>query len=856
MLSPVSTLCLAAANLFVGTPNHESWMDRHESRQRINGILMSPAGFCRDSIVMDPISENALPPVIRLIAFNEDTTNPETLVDSDTDRSQSTNQTFTPFKRNSLEGSPSNDAILQGIEAGISRSGESSAIISGDDHAEDGGPFGYQESAASAGRWIAATKLHQELEFLKSIAQRELDSPFEIMVSNPINPPASVYLAEWVDEMSRHLHQLESLDAIGDPSARRILERMKQAAVKGSQTAESYGDSSSRKPWLCTAYSVERRADVWLAVWNACQIETENSATSTSTSSQSDQALLVSQINEIRQMLSPSQSRTGKDSSDWERFLLLNELEINTSERTTAPASTESKVIAQRILTRIDQTVLTEGQQEWLTQPTIVHFIETLHTLASSKVDYEKLLLQIEQLEINSVNQFSKDLADTLQDLKFSKSHVDREIAHHLDTHYRNANFRIAIRDEFLNRILPSNEPMTVPIRTRAMGATIHGESQIQSELGISLTPSPDSWNMVLRSIGDITTLSTGHQSVVEIHTTGKANFQSGTPVTVSQNGINYEKTDVDVSGRLRLRRVESDLDDYPILGGFVRAVAERRFETVAPEANRISNRTVRNQIRAEIDQTLDQQTKTANQKLDELVVQPLVDMKLAPHVTQMQTTEEMLMGRFRVAGEWQMAAFTPRPRPPQDSLLNIQLHQSAINNTLEKLLPSGETMPIEEVLRQIAASFGQENFQMPEDMPEGVEIRFSTSHPVSVEIEDGMLMLTLRIVQMTRGRAVDLRNVIITATYRPEVSGLHAYFVRDGHLSITGPNMSMRKRLPARTIFNKVLSTNHPLPITPNGLEERDALAGLSISQLALERGWIGLALSEKIDSQLALSP
>lgn len=123
MLSPVSTLCLAAANLFVGTPNHESWMDRHESRQRINGILVSPAGFCRDSIVMDPTSENTLPPVIRLIAFNEDTTNPETLVDSDTDRSQSTNQTFTPFKRNSLEGSPSNDAILQGIEAGISRSG-------------------------------------------------------------------------------------------------------------------------------------------------------------------------------------------------------------------------------------------------------------------------------------------------------------------------------------------------------------------------------------------------------------------------------------------------------------------------------------------------------------------------------------------------------------------------------------------------------------------------------------------------------------------------------------------------------------------------------------------------------------
>ena len=139
--------------------------------------------------------------------------------------------------------------------------------------------------------------------------------------------------------------------------------------------------------------------------------------------------------------------------------------------------------------------------------------------------------------------------------------------------------------------------------------------------------------------------------------------------------------------------------------------------------------------------------------------------------------------------------------------------------------------------------------------MPEDVEVRFSGSRPVTVEIVDGRVMLTLQIVQLKRGRAVDLRNVIIKASYRPEIKGLHAYLVRDGHLSITGPNMSMRKRLPARTIFNKVLSTNHSLPITVAGLEEREALKGLQISQLDLERGWIGLALSEGEDAKFALS-
>ena len=51
-----------------------------------------------------------------------------------------------------------------------------------------------------------------------------------------------------------------------------------------------------------------------------------------------------------------------------------------------------------------------------------------------------------------------------------------------------------------------------------------------------------------------------------------------------------------------------------------------------------------------------------------------------------MQTTEELLLGRFRIAGDDQLAAFTPRPRDASDSLINLQIHQSAINNTLEQL--------------------------------------------------------------------------------------------------------------------------------------------------------------------------
>ena len=711
--------------------------------------------------------------------------------------------------------------------------------------ATDASPHALAQSSMS---WVPTPKLREELETLSNLAQEKLTSPFELMVSSPINPTPAVEIVEWVAAIERNLDKLQSLPELGANEAEGILDSMKALANRGTIRAESISVSNHRKDWLCAAYSVTRRVDVWKAAWHACR-SSNTSIPASSNGFSPESQTLSAVITAIR-----SDLELTRDAKAWSKFLLLDDVEQLATRASELQHKQEAKQLAQRILGRLDGKQLTDVQANWLSRPSIDDLRITMQQWASTPVNYEVVLRQIEQIELDAVDQVSKQLAEASQNLRFSGKENDRDLATQLDLHYRNANIRVAIQGDFINRFLPQNEPMTVPIRTRAMGTNIYGRSQVESELEVSLAPSTDRWNLVLQSIGNITTLSTGQQSVVEIHTSGQAKFQSGTSVTVDRSGVTFDKTNVDVSGRIRLRKIETELDEYPILGSFVRTIAERRYVAMAPQANRISNRTAQQQIRAEISDTLDQQTKLANEKLGSLVINPLTRMELAPSVTEMRTTDELLLGRFRVAGEWQMGAFTPRPRAPSESLISTQIHQSAINNTLEKLLPSGEAIPLEEVLRQINASFGKESWEKPQDMPEGVEIRFSSSRPVSIEIEDGGVMLTLRIVQMKRGRAIDLRNVIIKAAYRPQTDGLHAYLVRDGHLSISGPNMSMRKRLPARTIFNKVLSTNHMLPITPKTLQDREAFQGLAISQLELERGWIGLALSDAKPGTIAL--
>ena len=113
-----------------------------------------------------------------------------------------------------------------------------------------------------------------------------------------------------------------------------------------------------------------------------------------------------------------------------------------------------------------------------------------------------------------------------------------------------------------------------------------------------------------------------------------------------------------------------------------------------------------------------------------------------------------------------------------------------------------------------------------------------------------------MRIVRLRRTESVDLTQFIVRAAYKPQVDGLKASLVRDGHLRISGPRMSMRERLPARTIFNKVLSSNREIPITHPRLLEHPAVEGLAVSQLELRSGWLALAISDDEAPRIALAP
>ena len=84
----------------------------------------------------------------------------------------------------------------------------------------------------------------------------------------------------------------------------------------------------------------------------------------------------------------------------------------------------------------------------------------------------------------------------------------------------------------------------------------------------------------------------------------------------------------------------------------------------------------------------------------------PLERFALAAEPVDMSTTDERAVMRLRMAGEQQLAAHTPRPSAPSDSLASLQLHESALNNAIRGLGLDGRRMTVGELHALLRAKF------------------------------------------------------------------------------------------------------------------------------------------------------
>jgi len=639
--------------------------------------------------------------------------------------------------------------------------------------------------------------------------------------------------ADWAKRVEGLVAQLQTNCRIGSPSSEKCLQDLEVVLSEAKQHASQMEFGWNRTDLTQAHYGLIRRLDLWKQAQQI--VAGQVSLDSPSASPEQVQAKLEA----VEEIL-----RTGGRLLSWSDYLQLSDLRTAIQKNQGSAALKEA---ADAVLSRLESNRFDDSQQKLLSQPAFVEFATSLRATFGIHFDPQLTLGMVERYESSQAAHDAKQLALQANLFQHHQSESIQAFGKQLDQSYRNANMRLEVHRDFMQAFLPTLEPDEKPVDDYILGNRVFGRSRIQSELVVFPVPDNKQWRVQLEVNGNVDSRTSSSSGPVTIFNRGRSRYRAAKQVMINADGFWVSKAVARAETSTSLDNMETDYDGVPLIGSMIRSMARNQTESQKPAADREVQLKVRRMAQDQLNEELNEKVQAWQDKLHSKVLHPLTRFGLEPTIVDMQTSAEKVQGRFRTAGLSQLAAHTPRPSAPLNSVLNAQIHQTAINNMVRKMGFGGRDLTPDQLLTLLSAKFAAPKRKMDEDLPMDIVFRFDEDDPIRVNFEDGMVQLILKL-ETLRVDSKTWRDLEISAHYAPTSIDWNAEFVRESTVSIhRDRRLSFRDQIALRGIFLKVLSKGQTLRLFPEKAVSDLRLKSFELNQLAIHEGWLALSLGRK---------
>ncbi len=635
--------------------------------------------------------------------------------------------------------------------------------------------------------------------------------------------------ATWSTAVRGELVQLSQLPSLSHPTSHLILDRLASYTRIAPSIAASLGDPARQVEFSNMVSSLERRIHVWRFI--------DAGITGQSGDLGRERLPMQQLLRDVEDRLEGAASRAG-----WVEYLMLEQLGTGLhAERVSHDGMSR---LATTILQRMNTPQLTTAQRSMLEEDVFLALEQGLRRFGCRPFSYTALLEAVEQLEKSRSRGAGRMIARACQHLEWSPSQPLAELGDALQANYRQGNIRVTLSEALVNRSLPDTVDHADSINDQLMGARIQGDATTTSGLRVVLVPDDDHWHIGVEVNGVVEAKTQSQRGPATFINEGESRFQVNKQLRLGTNALETAPAVAQVDIDSRLVDFKTDYDDMPLLGGLARNMARNQYRKGIRTAEKQLQVELASSTEKKLDQRVDQQVELARKAYQQRWLEPMNRLELSPQAVSLVTRKDKLMMDYRIAGQGQLAGFGRRPLAPADSLFQLQIHESAVNNLLENLNLDGRRDNLPAFFREIAESLGMETVSIPAEVPDDVIIELAPISAVSVRFEQGVLRLQLNLRELRQGQRNSWRNFSIVALYRPADSSGEASLVREGHLNVIGRSIRLGDRIVLQGIFNKVFSRARPITILTQDLVQQPALADTQITHHVIENGWLSIAL------------
>jgi len=618
------------------------------------------------------------------------------------------------------------------------------------------------------------------------------------------------------------------------------VDRLEALADAGMQAAMELPDPESQRVWLRACRGVQRRLTLWRSLLDPEQVRLAAAG-----------GALPDELFRLQLHDLAAQTAGSDAGRTWQRFLRLEDL-AGLSSAGAVGREAEFRGVARDVAGRLARARLTDEQRSFLATSPLPAFREGLRRASGGPVALERLAEIVERYESTGSRRDADSLAEACRRLGASADDRLQRLGAELDRNYRNANVRLALTDELLNRLIPTQPTTVTPVQERFGGADVRGRSQTRSELTIRLSPAVDQWKLALEARGSVQSRTYSESWPARVRNAGQLEFEVSKTILVSRDGLTAKPAESAAFGDSKLVGVDTQFDVLPLVGDWFQQVVRKRHREHQPAALAQSKQKVAERAQQRMDREVDAKLRSMEDSFASLVLEPLERLALSAEPVDMHSTEKRAVMRLRMADGDQLAAHTPRPSAPSDSLVSVQLHESALNNAAAGLRLEGQRLTVEQLHASLAGRLRGVPSQLPDDAPRKAAIEFSATDAVRVQCRGDRVRLTLSLEELSHGRD-SIRRVKVHANFLPVVDGLAVRLVRDGTLEFEGPRLRTGERMALHGVFNKLIRKEEPLRLLPDALDADPRLSGLMVTQLVIDDGWVAVALGPAAEARTA---
>ena len=655
--------------------------------------------------------------------------------------------------------------------------------------------------------------------------------------------------ARWASDVENTLRQLEHrlLQADAD-HVTQTLEHLEFLAEQGQRMAGVVWPLRLRAAWLRAAYALERRVAVWKPIARLLQ-----PAAPVVPVTHVSREASFERLGELQQMLSAQ-----PQSESWYRYLRLADIEA-ALRGSRFQDLTERSALARSVLTRLHSPMLSPEQLKFLQSPPFQGLESVLRSWVTEPIDYAQLLRDMEQYELQRSSAEARRIAAAAQIARWSNQPLLQELGEQLSQHYRNANMRVAVAAELITPLLPSPPPVQETVDDHIAGAQICGRSRATGRLRIFLVPDRRHWRLGLESHGVVESETESRRGPARFFHDTNGRFRAHKVLQVDHRGIRVWSSVVDAEASPNLTGLETDFDSVPLLNVIARAIVMQQYEMEEGNARSLMRRRMRERIASRFDAEIEKSLRELKEQFTTRFQQPMRKLQLNPTPIELETTSTRLIARYRIAGEHQLASHTPRPQAPGDSVLSLQIHETTVNNILEQLHLDGRSVELKELYREMGRLFQGKEPEIPEDVPDGVQLKFAPQDAIRVQFGHDEITVVLALEKLSHKKRA-WRHFVVRATYRPHPQHLDPTLQRVGYVRLKGRRLKVGDQVVLRGIFSKVFSRKPPVHFLGTKLAQDPRFEPFDISQYVVRGGWVGIALSPRergrVPQDMARSP